>query len=804
MVTLNSIITNLNSGYENVTNLITNRYNFGDEPVYYTNPDITDFNYFGWADVVFIQSDGKIVVGGRSGLTDGIIGDYSVLKRFNANGTLDEAFTSPKFCYNYGGYVRDVGQQSDGKLIVVGHFTGVDGVAKNRIVRLNTDGSVDDTFNVGGGFNNSAFVCKVLNDDSILVGGNFSAYDGSGNSYLLKLNSDGTINNTFAGNVSIGDRVYAIAIDDSGSIYAGGNFSNHIIKLNSDGTTDGAFDPGSGFNDSVLAIQIQSNGKLIVGGWFDYYNGSSCNPGVVRLETSGSIDGTFASEGTGIEAWDGRNVQALEIQSDGKIVAVGWSVVYNGTLQRGIIRLNTNGTRDTSFVTGLGFSDRAQDVKIDGSGNIFVAGLFYYYNGSPTTTEFNYLDSYQAGGVVKLSSTGKMLGTVSKQDISPVVIDDGGRDMFDGGLCINTNLNQPYGSINQSDSLPYTHSVLFFCDASEGIDWAMYNPTLNNYNWVPTVFDGDAKTSDGVFGTGSTYFTNQYLGLFVMGADNISIDQLSLTGGIGKDGQGDYNEGKFDIVVYNNTYGIFYKTTYGNIDYQDETTNIDAGGTTTSIFDPLQYIPIIAGTITGTIYNDGVAVQTFAVDSNGSFEFTPISSPSVYATSGSVDLDTGILTLNWNDVTAANYCEINYGYGNDETNVQQIIIVDKSSNDITQNLYNPLDSMNQVLTDLSGAKKAFILVFAVNNIMEALSEETISNIATEFLSVAMYENVVIKCTPTTCASGGYACQTTTSCICSKARLFAPNCSASQARAGICSTLNSAYLPAITVCRQKLY
>ena len=803
MANLNTMITKLNSGYENVTNLIENRYNFGDEPNYYTTPDITDFDYFGFADVVFIQSDGKIVVGGQSGLYDGILGNYSVLKRFNANGTLDETFTSPKFCYNYDGYIRDVGQQSDGKLIVVGHFTGVDGEAKNRIVRLNTDGSIDNTFTIGSGFNNQAFVCKVLGDDSILVGGNFNAYDGTGGSNLLKLNSDGTIDNTFAGNVSLNSRVHAIAVDGSGKIYAGGQFSNRIIKLNADGTTDGSFDPGTGFDDRVTAIKIQNDGKLIVGGWFVTYNGSSCNPGIVRLETSGAVDGTFASEGSGIEEWDGLSVQSLAIQSNGKIVAVGWFVVYNGTLQRGIIRLNTDGTRDTSLVTGLGFSDRAQDVKIDASGNIFVAGFFYYYNGSPTTTEFNYLTSGQPGCVVKLDSNGTMLGNPAKQDIMPVGIDDGNRDMFDGGLYINTDLNQPYGSINESDSLPCTHSVLFFSDASEGIDWAMYNPVMDNYNWVPTVFDGDAKASDSVFGLGSTYFTNQYPGLFVMGANNISINELSLTGGIGKDGQGDYNEGKFDIVVYNNTYGVFYKTTYGNIDYQDESTNIDAGGSTTSIFNPLEYIPIIAGTITGTIYNDDIAVQTFAVDSNGSFEFTPISSPSVYATSGSVDLDTGILTLNWNDVTAANYCEINYGNGNYETNVQQIIIVDKSSNDITQNLYNPLDSMNQVLTDLSGAKKAFILVFAVNNIMEALTEETINAIATEFLMVLLEQTPTV-CTPNFCDLGGLTCQGTMSCSCAVPTLFAPGCSISQARAGTCSTANTAYLPAITVCRQKLY
>ena len=640
MPTLDQIRININNGFSSVTDLIPKIYNFGDEPYYWTDPDTTDFSYYGWADVVFIQSDGKIIVGGRSGLYDNSIGGYSVLKRFNTDGSLDESFTSPKFCGNYDGYIRDVGQQSDGKLIVVGHFTSVDGDGQNRIARLNTDGSLDNTFSIVQGFNGNALVCKVLADDCILVGGNFSSYNSSGNSRLLKLNSSGAIDATFAGNISITNTVHAIAIDSGGSVYAGGNFGSRIIKLNINGTTDGSFDPGSGFNDRVTAIQIQSDGKIIVGGWFEVYNGSSCNPGVVRLETSGAVDGTFASEGTGIEEWSGLSVQALEIQSDGKIVAVGWFVVYDGTLQRGIIRLNTDGKRDTSLVTGLGFSDRAQDVKIDTSGNIYVAGFFYYYNGSPTTVQFNYLDSKQAGCAVKLSPNGTMLGAVSKQNIFPVCIEDGGRDMFDSGLFINTNLNQPYGYINDEDSLPYTHSVLFFCDASEGIDWAMYDPNIGNYNWVPTVFNGDVVPSDNIFGIGSTYFTNQYPGLFVMGTDNAQINELSLTGGTGKDGDGDFASGSFDFVLNDKTYGVFYKSTYNN--------NQD-----------------------------------------------------------------------------------------DETNVQQVIIIDRSVNGITQEFYSPYDRMDQVLTGVSNAKNIFILVFASNYLNNALPESLIRDIAIKFITISL-------------------------------------------------------------------
>ena len=69
----------------------------------------------------------------------------------------------------------------------------VDGDNQNRIARLNTDGTLDNTFSIVQGFNGNALVSKVLADNCILVGGNFTSYNTSGNSRLLKLNSLQTI-----------------------------------------------------------------------------------------------------------------------------------------------------------------------------------------------------------------------------------------------------------------------------------------------------------------------------------------------------------------------------------------------------------------------------------------------------------------------------------------------------------------------------------------------------------------------------------------------------------------------------------
>jgi len=96
---------------------------------------------------------------------------------------------------------------------------------------------------------------------------------------------------------------------------------------------------------------------------------------------------------------------------------------------------------------------------------------------------------------------------------------------------------------------------------------------------------------------------------------------------------------------------------------QNETTSTDAGGDVTSTFAPLEHTPILAGTLTGTIYDGTVAVQTFVVNEAGTFTLANVgSAPSPAVTGGSIDLVTGEMTLTWDADPGANHAVVSYEY----------------------------------------------------------------------------------------------------------------------------------------------
>ena len=272
--------------------------------------------------------------------------------------------------------------QSNNKIIIGGEFTSYNGTTINYITRLNTDGVLDATFNSGTGASYKVWTTAIQSDDKIIIGGYFTSYNGTTRNDIARLNADGTLDATFDPGTGADDWVVTISIQSDGKIIIGGFFTtyngtarNCIARLNADGTLDATFNPGTGAPSWVQTTAIQSDGKIIIGGAFSSYNGTTRNC-IARLNADGTLDATF-NPGTGAN----NRIQTTAIQSDGKIIIGGYFTSYNGTTINRIARLNDDGTLDATFNPGTGANGSVETTAIQSDGKIIIGGDFTSYNG---------------------------------------------------------------------------------------------------------------------------------------------------------------------------------------------------------------------------------------------------------------------------------------------------------------------------------------------------------------------------------------------------------------------------------------
>ncbi|WP_051220613.1 T9SS type A sorting domain-containing protein [Flavobacterium filum] len=335
--------------------------------------------------VITTQPDGKILVGGNFTMYNGATAIRII--RLNIDGTIDTSFNTGTGFEGTQSHavIHTIVTLPDGKILVGGSFITYNGVIEKYIIRLNSDGSKDDSFNSGTGFNGSVFKIALQSDGKILVGGFFTSYNSeTGNNGIIRLNADGTKDDTFTpGGILINNSVYSIETQNDGKILVGGYFTsfngsteNSIIRLNADGTKDTSFNPGAGFNNTVNTITIQTDGKILVGGYFTSFNGETENR-IIRLNADGSKDTSFNS-GTGFN----NTVNTITTQPDGTILVGGSFTSFKGATENRIIRLNANGNKDTSFNVGIGFNSVVMSISIKSDGKILVGGNFTSFNGA--------------------------------------------------------------------------------------------------------------------------------------------------------------------------------------------------------------------------------------------------------------------------------------------------------------------------------------------------------------------------------------------------------------------------------------
>lgn len=317
-------------------------------------------------------------------------------------------------------------EQADGKIIIGGQFSAYNSIEKNRLVRINADGSMDESFNqvnLTSTGNAAVTALAIQPDGKILVGGNYEVIDFDNNNEVLvdgimRLNPDGTRDTGFLQNATdlfCSNEIYSISVQSDGKIILAGDITfcfgdtldnnENILRLNADGSIDQSFNAVidetglPGFAEIYKTI-IQPDGKILVSGYFNESNGVS-SPYLTRLNPDGSNDTSF-NIGTGFDD----DVEDIALQPDGKILVVGQFDDFNGTGSSKIVRLNADGSLDTSFNIGAGpqntfspgsFSSAdALGVSIQADGKIIVSG------------GFNAFDNVQVPQVARLNADGSL------------------------------------------------------------------------------------------------------------------------------------------------------------------------------------------------------------------------------------------------------------------------------------------------------------------------------------------------------------------------------------------------------------
>ncbi|MCD0465192.1 T9SS type A sorting domain-containing protein [Flavobacterium sp. ENC] len=436
-----------------------------------------DFSYLEEMGVakILVQPDGKIVLCGTF--------FYPKLKkrritRLNADGSQDETF---KIGDAADFQIRNTELLPDGKIVLAGDFKQFNYITARSIMILNADGTIDNSFhNHLEGIDALARTAVVLSDDKILLGGDFLSYNGITNTGLIRLNKDGSQDEslTFGGlrsfnNIGIALGISTVASQPDGKILVGGNFTSFnwistekIVRLNYDGTRDNSFAIGSGFNYEVKKIVVQPDGKILAAGDFTTYKGNS-QYGLVRLNSDGSADPDFKVNYTDMQEGQMPYNNDIKVLPDGKILLSSTSF----KTKKGLVRLNSNGSEDTSFVLD-------PNVKIGGYDQILTqidgkiicqgtyntkSGIFRLTANGSIDNSFNYVvpaDVYCS--FVGIQSDDKILVTTTKtkniKDTNIIRLNsDGSTDPTFGTATIDV----PYG-YERGKVLPQSDGKLIY------------------------------------------------------------------------------------------------------------------------------------------------------------------------------------------------------------------------------------------------------------------------------------------------------------------------------------------------------
>jgi uncharacterized delta-60 repeat protein len=394
--------------------------------------------------------------------------------------------------------IHDVVVQSDGKLICGGNFTSYRGTAVSGIARLNTDASLDNTFNTGTGFApiSANALCvydlELQPDGKVIIGGYFTTFNGIIANNIVRLNSNGTRDAGFVATADNG--VTSMDRRSDGDIYLFGTFVHvnaairiNVARLNSDGSLDVGFQQPqgivSGHGDICLSRDAQGNldGGLIAAWWNPSMGFSTGH--ATKLDATGAVVATFNSGGS---LFNGLPNEINYSESTKGYYICGTFTQFGVNVAQHVLRLTNSGDLNATFTAGFNdFVGHVDEVLV--SGNIlpwvFCSGSFTTYIGSAGNSSRN--------GIARLSTTGVLhtgfdpgagvtggagvVGTTPGPNGSRYVW--GGFTTFNGvpraGICkLSTPVNTNSGSLKVTTGPNGSETSWSFEDVESGVTLA--------------------------------------------------------------------------------------------------------------------------------------------------------------------------------------------------------------------------------------------------------------------------------------------------------------------------------------------
>jgi len=364
-----------------------------------------------------VQPDDKTIVGELVSLRNGTSGSH--VKRLNSDGSLDSSFHTSVAGNGEHALITTLTLQSDGKILVGGTFTNIDGVVRIGIARLNLDGSVDGSFDpdlgpraAGASWIPPLSAITLQADGRILIAGLFTLFDGRPRNFLARLYSNGSLDTSFdAGlgpqeNNYVASPISALAIQPDGDILVGGRFRRfnglplaHLVRLHADGGVDGSFTLTLGgrypwYYPFLTRLVLQPDGNILIGGAFSSVNGTE-RAFIARLNGQGSLDTGFdpATVFTPTQTGNYDFLDWMILQPNGQIILPALLLNYPSW----VARLKGDGSLDPDYFGGQGPNSglvpQVFAVGLQKDGRAIIGGSFENLNALP----FPFLARLNAG-----------------------------------------------------------------------------------------------------------------------------------------------------------------------------------------------------------------------------------------------------------------------------------------------------------------------------------------------------------------------------------------------------------------------